>query len=402
MVSRSTRFASLIGLLSCLLVMPAFAQDRLGALLGDGGVILQSPEGEELLSINSQRGLVPASILKIPLAQVALTTLGAEFRFETHFYRNRNGDLLIRGMGDPFLVSEEIAEIVDVLVERGLQNIQRLVVDDSAFASNLDLPLEPNTDQPYGARNGALAVNFNTVNIAWTAEGELISGEPQTPLTAFARELSASRKNGGEERINLGNDSLAGVRQAEQLFRIFLERANVNISDSAFYHESVSDDWSLFYRHENSQSLPAIIEGMLRYSNNFTANQIFLTLGAQQYGYPATMESARLVMRERLLDLYGDGFGSDPETFHMVEGSGLSREQRSSAAAFVHILEVFKPYAELLPEVGEVRRKSGTLTGVYNFAGYLQGEAGLHPFVILTNQAANNRAEILRLLQRLL
>jgi D-alanyl-D-alanine carboxypeptidase/D-alanyl-D-alanine-endopeptidase (penicillin-binding protein 4) len=84
----------------------------------------------------------------------------------------------------------------------------------------------------------------------------------------------------------------------------------------------------------------------------------------------------------------------------MLEGSGLSREQRTSAAGMMRILEVFKPYADLLPETNGVLRKSGTLTGVYNFAGYIRGPGGLYPFVILTNQAVNNRAEILRLLQR--
>jgi D-alanyl-D-alanine carboxypeptidase/D-alanyl-D-alanine-endopeptidase (penicillin-binding protein 4) len=84
----------------------------------------------------------------------------------------------------------------------------------------------------------------------------------------------------------------------------------------------------------------------------------------------------------------------------MLEGSGLSRTQRSTAAGMMRILEVFKPYADLLQEVGGVLRKSGTLTGVYNFAGYIRGPDGLYPFVIITNQTVNNRAEILQLLQR--
>jgi len=84
----------------------------------------------------------------------------------------------------------------------------------------------------------------------------------------------------------------------------------------------------------------------------------------------------------------------------MLEGSGLSREQRTTAAGMMHILDVFKPYAELLPETNGVLRKSGTLTGVFNFAGYIRGPDGLYPFVILTNQTANKRAEILRILQR--
>ena len=104
-------------------------------------------------------------------------------------------------------------------------------------------------------------------------------------------------------------------------------------------------------------------------------------------------------MQQQLTELYGDGYGQDPRWLLMLEGSGLSREQRSSASGMIHILEVFSPIADLLPEVNGALRKSGTLTGVYNFAGYLTGPDGLYPFVIMTNQTDNNRAEILQLLQ---
>ncbi|MBT4580613.1 MAG: peptidase S13 [Gammaproteobacteria bacterium] len=383
----------------CALANPVFAQDRLGTLIGDGSVMLHSPDGEELVSLNPDSALVPASVVKIPLAQVALTTLGEDFRFETHFYRNNNGDLLIRGLGDPFLVSEEIALIADVLAERGLEQVRRLVLDDSAFEPNPDLPLEQNSSQPYAARTSALAVNFNTVNLAWTAQGRLISGESQTPLTPLALELGAQLTPGDAQRINLGEEPVAGLQQAAQLFRLFLEESGITVTDTDFYREAVTDEWTLFYRHSSSRSLRDNLDGMLRYSNNFTANQLFLTLGAHSSGYPATVEAARKVLQQQLTVLYGDGFGNEPQSLFMLEGSGLSREQRSSAAGMMRILEVFKPNAELLAETNGVLRKSGTLTGVYNFAGYISGPDGLYPFVILTNQAVNNRAEILRILQ---
>jgi D-alanyl-D-alanine carboxypeptidase/D-alanyl-D-alanine-endopeptidase (penicillin-binding protein 4) len=382
------------------MAFPVAAQDRLAALAGDGSVMLRSPNGEALVSLNPDRALVPASLVKIPLAQVASTTLGEGFRFETHFYRNDSGDLLIRGLGDPFLVSEEIARIADTLAQRGLQQIRRLVMDDSAFEPDLDLPLERGTSQPFGARNSALAVNFNTVNLAWTADGRLITNEPQTPLTALARELGAQLSPGDPQRINLGDDPRAGLRQAQQLFRLFIEDSGITVSDAGFYRNAVTDEWMLYYRHRSSRSLRDNLDGLLRYSNNFIANQLFLTLGAQESGYPATVEAARAVLQQQLAELYGDSFGRDPQSLLMLEGSGLSRSQRSSAAGMMHILEVFKPYADLLPEVDGVLRKSGTLTGVYNFVGYIRGPDGLYPFVILTNQAVNNRAEILRLLQR--
>jgi D-alanyl-D-alanine carboxypeptidase/D-alanyl-D-alanine-endopeptidase (penicillin-binding protein 4) len=387
-------------LIGCTLAFSAAAQDRLAALVGAGSVMLHSPSGEALVSINPDRALVPASLLKIPMAQVALTALGEDFRFETHFYLNGNGDMLIHGLGDPYLVSEEIASIAGMLAQRGLGSVRRLVMDDSGFEPEPDLPLEPGANDPYAARNSALAVNFNTVNLAWAADGNLISGEPQTPLTAFARELGARLSPGSPLRINLGDDTAAGLRQAQQLFRYFLTESGVSVSDENFYREAVTDEWALFYQHPSSRSLWDNLEGLLRYSNNFIANQLFLTLGAQGSGYPATSEAARAALQQQLAELYGPGFGRDPQLLMMLEGSGLSRSQSLSAAGMMRILDVFRPYADLLPEEGGVLRKSGTLTGVYNFAGYIRGADGLYPFVILTSQAANNRAEILRLLQR--
>ena len=387
-------------LLGCTLAFPVAAQDRLVALVGDGSVMLHSPNGEMLVSINPNGPLVPASLLKIPLAHVALTTLGEDFRFETLFYQNDSGDLLIRGQGDPFLVSEEVARIAKTLAERGLQQVSRLVMDDSAFEPYPDLPLEKGANDPYAARISALAVNFNTVNLAWAAGSKLTSGEPQTPLTNLARELGAQLTPGDEQRINLGDDPVAGLQQAQQLFQYFLKESGIAVADADFYRGAVTKEWTLFYSHPSSRSLRDNLNGMLRYSNNFIANQLFLTLGAQSTGYPATSEAARSVLQEKLSELYGPSFGSDPQFLFMLEGSGLSREQRASALGMMQILEVFKPYANMLPEVGGVLRKSGTLTGVYNFAGYIQGLDGLYPFVILTNQSVNNRAEILRILQR--
>lgn len=400
MKSTYYRPLTLLLLVGIHLPFAAMAQDRLQTLAANGAVLLQSPDGELLISHNPNRPLVPASIVKIPLAQVALATLGEDFRFETHFFHNDSGDLLIRGLGDPFLVSEEIALIADVLAQRGVQRVRRLVMDDSAFSSGLDLPLEAGADDPYAARNSALAVNFNTVNLAWDSSGALISAESQTPLTPLARELGARRSPGAPQRINLGSDPRAGLEQTQQLFRLFLEGAGVTVVDSDFYHEPVTGAWTSLYVHSSSRSLRDNLDGMLRYSNNFIANQLFLTLGAQHYGYPATVETARAVLYEQFALLYGEGYGSDPQLLLMLEGSGLAREQRATASGMLGILEVFKPWAELLPEVDGVLRKSGTLTGVYNFAGYIRGDDGLYPFVILTNQAANNRAELLRILQR--
>ena len=382
------------------------AQDGLPALAGNGSVLLRSPTGETLISLNPHRALIPASLVKIPLAQVALATLGEDFRFETHFYRNAAGDLLIRGLGDPLLVSEEIALIAQQLAAQGLLQVRRLVVDDSAFAPNLDLPRE-STDDPYAARNSALAANFNTVNLAWTDHGELVSAESQTPLTPLARQLGArldvaqaGRPAGEPYRINLGSNPLVGLQQLQQLFLHFFAASGIAVADPDFSRQAVSDQWTLCYRHRSSRSLQDNLQAMLVYSNNFIANQLLLTLGAQDGGYPATVEAARAVLQQQLAELYGEGFGRQPAWLIMLEGAGLSRRQLSSAAGMIRILEVFMPHADWLPEVDGVRYKTGTLTGVYNVAGYIPAADGLYPFAILTNQAANHRDAILQLLRQ--
>ena len=80
-----------------LLTLPltASAQQALADFAGNASILLQSPAGKIVFSLNADLPLVPASLLKIPLAQAALTALGEDYRFETHFYQNARGDLLV-------------------------------------------------------------------------------------------------------------------------------------------------------------------------------------------------------------------------------------------------------------------------------------------------------------------
>ena len=61
------------------------------------------------------------------------------------------------------------------------------------------------------------------------------------------------------------------------------------------------------------------------------------------------------------------------------------------------LLEHFQPYISLLSETDHIPLKSGTMTGVYGYAGYFSTRGNLDPFVILLNQDANNRARLLKL-----
>jgi D-alanyl-D-alanine carboxypeptidase/D-alanyl-D-alanine-endopeptidase (penicillin-binding protein 4) len=73
------------------------------------------------------------------------------------------------------------------------------------------------------------------------------------------------------------------------------------------------------------------------------------------------------------------------------DGAGLSRDNRLSGAQLIELLGDLAPYRELLPEQdGEprVRAKTGTLSGVSGYAGFVQRGGHWVPFSLLINQPA--------------
>ena len=73
-------------------------------------------KGNELVAQNADKPFMPASVAKIVTAWLAMEVLGADYRFETRFYLDSDRVLYIRGGGDPFLISEELAQLASALV----------------------------------------------------------------------------------------------------------------------------------------------------------------------------------------------------------------------------------------------------------------------------------------------
>jgi D-alanyl-D-alanine carboxypeptidase/D-alanyl-D-alanine-endopeptidase (penicillin-binding protein 4) len=96
-----------------LLLLPtlalAGAKEKVAALAPSGLVLVMDAEGKELITQNADQSFVPASVTKIVTAWLAMKVLGGDYRFETRFYLDHNRVLYVRGGGDPFLVSEELA-----------------------------------------------------------------------------------------------------------------------------------------------------------------------------------------------------------------------------------------------------------------------------------------------------
>jgi D-alanyl-D-alanine carboxypeptidase/D-alanyl-D-alanine-endopeptidase (penicillin-binding protein 4) len=133
---------SLFACLSVFLVVVAFAGRQsaqadcrpFASDIRHGGLLVADPAGNLLATCNPDQPFIPASILKIATALIGLRILGPEYRFRTELYQDAALNLYIRGSGDPFLVAEEVALIMDRLREEGVRQINGIYVDDSRFA----------------------------------------------------------------------------------------------------------------------------------------------------------------------------------------------------------------------------------------------------------------------------
>jgi len=366
--------------------------------IDNGGYAIEK-NGKIIAAENLNTLLVPASIIKVATSLAALYALGPDYRFETHVFMDPEQNLYIKGFGDPFLTSEEVSEIVRKLKETGCQRINNIYIDDTAFGIAEPADGTGLSDNPYDAQNSALAVNFNTINIEKDRNGIVRSAEEQTPTLALMSELSHDLP-AGVHRVNINWNSKGGVETirsyAGELFRAFQKKEDIAGNGSIAFR-LVPADLAPFYIHRSSKTLEDIIAPLMLFSNNFVANQLFLAMGAAVYGLPATWEKSRQAMATFLLKKFDLTSGE----ISVNEGSGLSRKNRVSPRALIKLLDAFKPYGHHLPEENGRLVKSGTLKGVYAYAGYFIENERKDSFVLILNQQRNNRDRILLLLEKI-
>src|SRR5215217_7348267 len=275
-------------LLACaLLLLPAQAlagaREKLAALAPSGLVLVMDQKGNELVVQNADKPFVPASVAKIVTAWLAMEVLGADYRFETRFYLGGDRVLYIRGGGDPFLISEELAQLASALVAAiGKQPLSGIVLDASYYPSDIRIPGIEDTDEAYDALNSALAVNFNTIYAV--RKGKTVhSAEKQTPITPLAISQFRARGSQGRSRISLTQDPTVGLQYAGELIAAFIERAGGSVRGK-ISPGAVPEDLEPIYVHRQSRPLSQILAGLLLGSNNYTANQVFLEIGGHRLG----------------------------------------------------------------------------------------------------------------------
>ena len=401
-VFRCKIFSQLLifGLAASIFTSPLLANDfsAIDKLIGPrDSIIVSDPAGKLLFSKNENTKRIPASILKIFTSLAGIYYLGEDYRFKTSFYLDAQSNLKIKGYGDPLLISEIIHEIARSLktdlTESGI--INDLVLDDTYFSQPLTIPGISSSPNPYDAPNGALCVNFNTVSFKPTRDG-YASAEPQTPLLPFAlNKIKQSKQAKG--RIILSHHNNENTIYAGKLFQYFLEQQGLPIAGSVRPGTVDVQIDKHIYTYRSIFSLKQIIAKLLEHSNNFTTNQLLITAGAKSFGPPGNLDkgvAAATAYAANVLHIKG---------MKIVEGSGISRNNRITANHMNRILMAFEPYRQLMQYEEGVYFKTGTLHGISTRAGYIEGSNGeLYRFVIMINTPGKSARPIMRRLRAII
>ena len=360
----------------------------LSHLIGNQDAILVGdPEGRVIFSKNVQKKLTPASILKIFTALVAFHFLGEDHRFNTDFYLDRDSNLKVKGYGDPLLLSEILDEISEILITKFV-SIRDIVLDDTYFQHPIVIPGITSSFEPYDAPNGALCVNFNTVNFK-RKNNSYVSAEPQTPLLPFV--LPRIRQSALDRgRIILSNEKKEVTRYTGRLLQYFLEKKKVKARGKIKIGRVRKEKDTLIFKYVSRYTLKHIVAELMEYSNNFIANQILIASGVKLDPPGGTLKKgvqAGYFFAKKILKI---------DDFSFVEGSGISRKNKISADSMYKVLKKFKSYHYLMRHTDREFYKTGSLKGIRTRAGYIRSrKGGLYSFVVMINTPGKTTSSIM-------
>ncbi|MDO8347397.1 MAG: D-alanyl-D-alanine carboxypeptidase/D-alanyl-D-alanine-endopeptidase [Rugosibacter sp.] len=392
------------------------------------------------VALNSASPMNPASTMKLLTTFAALDLLGPAFVWQTEALISGRladgvleGNLILRGGGDPKLTWERLGGLLHQLRSRGLREIRGdLVLNRSAFAVEGSDPgaFDGESLRPYNVAPDALLVNFNALSLTLVpdAAGATVSILVEPPLAnldLINRLQLDPAAECGDWRESLRADvivrgaTLRLVLSGHYPARCKEQRWNIALPEHMLF---VAGVFRALWQGLGGQLAGAVREGLTppearpfavlpaptlgevvrdinKYSNNVMARQVFLTLGLVAGQRPAGTADGAAVLRQWLATRHLEF----PELV-LENGAGLSRRERISAASLARLLQaawrspVMPELMASLPVVavdgtmkkrlhengvaGQAHIKTGLLDGVKSMAGFVLDRQGRRWIVV--------------------
>ena len=387
----------------------------------------------EVLSFGADKALNPASTMKLLTTFAALELLGPAYTWKTEAWLDGtldgdrlNGNLVLKGYGDPKLSMESLWLFLRDLRNRGMRDIEGdVLLDRSFFAIDSHDPalFDNEPSRPYNVGADALLINYRTFRLQFVPDERKqavgIFAEPVLPQVLVVNDLrlGPGSCDAWPEKPSINGNTLtfSGVFPSGcgEKFRYFSLLPANDYAQTLFRQlwQQVGGTWSgnvrdvelpatakLFSTWE-SPPLSELIRDVNKFSINVMARQIFLALGARA-NPPATLEKSQRTLRE-WLERRGLFF---PELV-VENGAGLSRSDKISSRHLAQVLiaayrsPVMPEYMASLPltgvdgtmkkrfsnspVAGQSHMKTGYIEGVRAIGGYTLDTRGRMLAVVL-------------------
>ena len=392
-----------------------------------------------LVSWRSHAIRKPASVIKLLTTYSAVLNLGFDYRWETKFYavgKIRNGvlkgDLYVKASGDSTLSTDDLEDIVAQVRANGITKIQgNIVIDRTLFnvPSRNNSGFDRNIYSPYNAMPDAIMFNKRKSTFCITPHAKRAKIVKKVPDNSYKivnklRMVGGSCRRGRSwPRVRIKTNS--SLRSTVFLTGKLSKRCGkrtickvISMPHRAFYYalkEKLLDNGikvtgtlklkrvpkkAKYLFSHYSEPLESVISTITKKSDNLMARQLFLTLGATSFSPPSTLYKSRKAVEKTL----GKYHILEKGTTRIENGSGLSRTARVTAKSLANLLNhAYKHYGERWMNTlsvagidgtihnrfkyssvfGRAWMKTGTIKGVKNIAGYVEGASGQRYVVVV-------------------
>jgi serine-type D-Ala-D-Ala carboxypeptidase/endopeptidase (penicillin-binding protein 4) len=403
--------------------------------------VVDRATGKTVFSQNGSIGLAPASSQKVITAAAAFELLGTDFRYATNFgYTGPvlsgvlQGKFIVEGCGDPTLGSERFRstrpEAIAVSLKQALKDvhIQEVTGNIAGVAPAYENTAIPNgwiwedIGNYYGAGHAGLNWHENQYDL-WLKPGKK-TGDPVSVLSTFPvlngqefdNELTSGKPGSGDNAFiyfkpGKANLSVRGtVPCCTDSFRISgavtdpgefalqqlkgligikgkLEQITpVAIMDKSGYRK--------IYTHY-SPRLDSIIYWFLQKSVNLYGEALVHTIAQKGTG-KANYDSGVSIIQD-----FWSAKGIDKKALNIIDGSGLSPQNRVTAKALTDVLLYaggrpwYPAFYHALPLYNGIKMKSGTIGGAKTYTGYIKSKSGKeYAFAIMVNNYSGSSSMI--------
>ena len=388
------------------------------------GILAKTLDSQTILySLNAHKYFIPASNVKLLTTAVTLLELGDNFRIQTPIYSMGNAPnltwLRVQGRGDPTISAESFSNLIALLKQKGVKQIEQLIVDDSYFDRPTINPTWEWFDiySYYATSVSSLIFNHNSVTLTllpqklgqpvklvwsdaiaakqWQVENNVVTAPKNTPYDVEIEGVLGQPllKLDGALAINHRQDKwdLAVADPANyflESLRHLLLSEGITVTRGFVIDEVPVEPSETKLTTIVSPPLPKLLAEINQESNNLYAETLLKILA----------KKLDIDDLDRVVETVLSRSGINSQSYSLVDASGLSRHNLITPEALVQTLVLmastseFESYLNSLAIAGvngtlkgrlidnnlrgNLSAKTGTLSGIASLSGYLNSPGG--------------------------